>query len=97
MKDNSIIITQSILNKHKNIVIMTPTYDRAVYEWKAFLSRWSTIIKKANRNSLCVELLSGQRIYFKGETEGQRALVGLKTDFVSVDEFLMPKEERGEE
>jgi len=52
----------------KTIIIMTPTVDRAVYEWKAFLSRWSTIIKKANRTNLCVELLSGHKIYFKYET-----------------------------
>ena len=50
----------------KTIVIMSPSVNRAVYEWKAFLSRWSTIIKKANRNSLCIELLSGHKIYFKG-------------------------------
>ena len=59
----------------KTIVIMSPTVNRAVYEWKAFLSRWSTIIKKANRTSLYVELLSGHKIYFKSETEGQRALL----------------------
>ena len=74
----------------KTIIIMTPTVDRAVYEWKAFLSRWSTIIKKANRTSLCVELLSGHKIYFKGETEEQRALKGLRSDFFTIDEFFMP-------
>ena len=71
---------------------MSPTVNRAVYEWKAFLSRWSTIIKKANRTSLCVELLSGQKIYFKCETERQRALLGLHADIISVDEFVMPQE-----
>ena len=75
----------------KTIIIMTPTVDRAVYEWKAFLSRWSTIIKKANRTNLCVELLSGHKIYFKYETtEGQRALSGLRADFFTIDEFFMP-------
>lgn len=76
----------------KTIVVMSPTVNRAVYEWKAFLSRWSTIVKKANRTSLCIELLNGQRIYFKGETEGQRALLGLHADIISVDEFVMPQE-----
>ena len=76
----------------KTIVIMSPTVNRAVYEWKAFLSRWSTIIKKANRTSLYVELLNGQKIYFKGETEGQRALLGLSADIISADEFVMPQE-----
>lgn len=71
----------------KTIVIMSPTVNRAVYEWKAFLSRWSTIIKKANRTSRYIELLSGHKIYFKGETEGQRALLGLYADIISADEF----------
>ena len=81
----------------KTIVIMSPTVNRAVYEWKAFLSRWSTIVKKANRNSLYIELLSGYKIYFKGETEGQRALLGLHADIVSVDEFVMPQERSDKE
>lgn len=81
----------------KTIIIMSPTVNRAVYEWKAFLSRWSTIIKKANRNSLCVELLSGHKIYFKGETEGQRALLGLHADIIRIDEFEMPQESEDKE
>lgn len=76
----------------KTIVIMLPTVNKAVYEWKAFLSRWSTIIKKANRRSLSVELLSGHKIYFKGETEGIRALLGFDADIIRVDEFVMPQE-----
>ena len=81
----------------KTIVIMSPTVNRAVYEWKAFLSRWSMIIKKANRTNLYIELLNGQKIYFKGETEGQRVLLGLHADIISVDEFVMPQESEDEE
>lgn len=80
----------------KTIIIMTPNVHRAVCEWKTFLSKYSTIIKKANRTSLCVELLSGHKIYFKGETEGQRALLGICGDIVSIDEFVMPQAENGE-
>lgn len=79
----------------KTIVIMCPNVHRAIYEWKEFLSKWSTIIKKANRARLCVELLSGQKIYFKGETEGQRALLGLHADIVIPDEYVMPQESEG--
>ena len=75
----------------KTIVIMSPTVNMAIYEWKAFLSRWSTIIKKANRTSLCIELLSGCKIYFKCETEGQRALLGFYADIISADEFVIPQ------
>lgn len=80
----------------KTIVIMSPTVNRAVYEWKTFLSKWSMIIKKANRNNLYIELLSGHKIYFKGETKGQRALLGLNTDIISIDEFVVPKAESEE-
>lgn len=76
----------------KTIIIMSPTVNRAVYEWKAFLSRWSTIIKKANRANLYVELLSGHKIYFKGETEGQRVIRGLYADIINIDEFLRESE-----
>ena len=81
----------------KTIVIMSPTVNRAVYEWEAFLSRWSIIIKKANRTSLSVELLSGRKIYFKGETEGQRALLGLHADIIRADEFVMSQTESEEQ
>lgn len=80
----------------KNTVIMLPTVSRAVYEWKAFLSRWSTIIKKANRANLSIELLSGHKIFFKGETEGERALRGLRADVIRIDEFVMPQEEQND-
>ena len=81
----------------KTIVIMSPTVHRAICEWEAFLRRWQTIIKKANRTSLCIELLSGHKIYFKAETEGQRALLGLDADIFSVDEFVMPQESEEKE
>ncbi len=81
----------------KAIVIMSPTVNRAVYEWKAFLSRWSAIVKRANRTGLYVELLSSQKIYFKGETEGQRALWGLHADIIAVDKFEMPRAESEDE
>ena len=77
----------------KTIVIMSSTVNRAVYEWKASVSRWSTIIKKANRPNLCIELLSAHKIYFKGETDGQRVLLGLHADIIRADEFVMPQVE----
>lgn len=76
----------------KTIIVMSPTVNRAVYEWKAFLSRWSPIIKKSNRPKLYVELLSGHKIYFKGETEGQSVLLGLHADIIGIDEFIMLQE-----
>ena len=75
----------------KTIIIMSPTVNRAVYEFKAFLSRWSTIIKRADRVKLRIELLSGHKIYFKAETQ---RLLGLHTNIINVDDFIMLKEEK---
>ena len=72
----------------KTIIIMSPTVNRAVYEFKAFLSRWSTIIKRADRVKLRIELLSGHKIYFKAETQ---RLLGLHTNIINVDDFLKPE------
>lgn len=81
----------------KSIVVLCPTVFRATTEWKKFLAIWSTIIKKANRPDLCVELLNGQKVYFIGETEGQRRLRGLNADIVSAEEFVGLIAERTEE
>jgi len=77
----------SRIGNGNDIVIMSPTVNRAVYEWKTFLSRQSAIVKKANKAGLYVELLNGQKIYFKGETEGPSVLLGRRADIVTVDEF----------
>ena len=71
----------------KTLIVMCPTMLRAMIEWKEFLSNRPTIIKKANRSDLHIELLTGYKIYFRGKTEGKRALLGLRADIVSVDEF----------
>lgn len=76
----------------KKIVVMSPSVEWAVREWKSFLSKWSLIIKKANRQNLYVELLTGHKVYFKGETERQRILLGLQADIIRADEFILPQE-----
>lgn len=81
----------------KTIVVMSPTVNVATYAWKRLMSIYSPMIKKANRTNLCVELLSGHKIYFKGETEGQIALRGLNADIISVDEFVIPLESEDKE
>lgn len=72
---------------------MCPTVLRATIEWRAFLSENPTIIKKVNRTNLCVELLTGYKILFRGETEGKRALLGLHAEIVGVDEFLKTRQQ----
>ena len=72
---------------NKKLIVMSPTIYMTTNEWRDFLFRWSMIIKKANRTSLCIELLSGYKIYFRAETEGQRALLGICADIIKADEL----------
>lgn len=72
----------------KSIIIMCPTVLRASFEWKASLRKYAEVIKKANRAQRYIELLSGLRLYFIGETEGQRALRGFHAEIISMDEFI---------
>lgn len=81
----------------KNLVIMSPTLFRATYEWKAFLSKNSRIIKKANRTNLYIELLNGVKIYFKVEAAGRSTLLGLAANIITVDEFVKPQAESEKE
>ena len=71
------------------LIVMCPTILRATDEWRTFLSEHPTIIKKANRTDLRIELLSGYKIYFRGEAEGKRALLGRYADIISVDVFVL--------
>lgn len=71
----------------KELIVMSPTIERARHEWRKFLYKYSPIIKRNNVREKSVELLNGMKIYFRGETEGQRTLKGLRESFVSIDEF----------
>lgn len=69
----------------KTVVIMAPTVLEATKAWKEFLSKWSEIVAKSNRSELSITLLTGHKIFFKGETEGERALRGLHADIVKLE------------
>lgn len=76
-----------------DLVVMSPTVQRAGREFEAFVSflkssKWKPVLKRADRIQRRVELAGGYRIYFKCETEGERALIGLHANVVSIDEFL---------
>lgn len=71
----------------KELIIMSSTVERANYEWKKFLYKYSSIIKRTSGREVSVELLNGMKIYFRGETESQRKLKGLHGSVVSIDEF----------
>ena len=68
-----------------DIIVMCPTVERAVMEYKNFLRNhprlWGSSYKRE------VKLKDGRRILFKGETEGQQAVRGFHADIITIDEF----------
>lgn len=73
----------------KDIIVMCPTVRIATQKWKEFLNVNNTCVCSFNTAQLSVRLVNGTKIYFKGETEGQRVLRGIHADIIQIDEFPM--------
>lgn len=71
----------------KDIIVMCPTVKRARYEFNRFCHFYDSII--TNKKWYEATLVNGQKIMFRGETEGQKALFGTHAEIVKIDEFLM--------
>lgn len=71
----------------KSMIIMCPTVERAKYEWGKYQRIFEPVIRRIHKNPLMIELHTGEVFYFRGETEGQRAVRGYHSDVVSVDDF----------
>lgn len=66
---------------------MCPTVKRARYEFDRFCRLYESII--TNKKLYETTLANGQKIMFRGETEGQRALLGIHAEIIMIDEFQM--------
>lgn len=73
----------------KDIIVMCPTVRIATQKCKEFLNVNNTCVCRFNKAQLLVGLANGINIYFKGATEGQRALRGMHADIIQIDEFPM--------
>ena len=73
----------------KDIIVMCPTVRIATQKFKEFLNANNTYVCRFNKAQLLVGLVNGINIYFKGETEGQRVLLGTHADIIWIDEFPM--------
>ena len=69
----------------KDIIVMCPTVRRAKYEFDRFCRLYESIITK--KEMYKVSLMNGRKIMFRGETEGQWAVLGTRADIVTIDEF----------
>jgi len=70
---------------NKTIIIMCPTYRRAVDEWKR-LSEYPVWINKS-KYPLSLTSFLGTTYRFVGETEGQRKIRGCNAEIISIDDF----------
>lgn len=73
----------------KDIIVMCPTVEIATQKCKEFLNANKGYVYRFSRAKLLVGLTGGINIYFKGATEGQRALRGTHADIIQIDEFPM--------
>ena len=71
----------------KDIIVMCPTVKRARYEFDRFCNFYDSIIQ--TRKLYEAKLINGLKIIFRGETEGQRVLLGTHADIVTIDEFAL--------
>ena len=76
----------------ENIIVMCPTVDRANYEFREFLHNHDQYIEDFQLRK--IKLKNDKYIFFKGETEGQQAILGLRGDIIWIGDFLeLDKEE----
>lgn len=72
----------------KDTIVMCETLRRATIEWNHFCYVYRSMIQRANRNQLKIVLLGGATLYFRAETQGQRAVRGFHADICSIDDFI---------
>ena len=76
--------------KNKTVIILCPTFCRAVHEWKrlARLPLWT----KINKSQLTLVSVFGNTWKFVGGTEEQQELRGHRAEIISnVDDFIIPE------
>lgn len=57
-------------------IIMFPTLQQAVQNWKETIRKYNGIIVKNSKNPLSITLVNGDKWIFHSETESQRAVLG---------------------
>lgn len=73
----------------RDIIVMCPTVEIATQKCKEFLNTYKGYVYRFSKKNLHVGLTGGINIYFKGETEGQRVLLGTHAKVVTIDEFSL--------
>ena len=71
-----------------NIIVLCPTVEQAEMEFKNFCNKFGKDAIRIHPIGRRIQMLNGRMIYFKGETEGQRATLGYHADIMWLDEFM---------
>ena len=66
-------------------ILMYPTFEKAINEWKEICRKAPNLIKKARRDKLIIELINGNIYYFRSPNQGIR---GYRAEIVYYDEFF---------
>ena len=74
---------------NETVIVMCPTLQRADYEWREYCKTHESIIRETKRKPLTVKLMNGQTLFFRGETEGSRAVRGYHASVVAIDDLLL--------
>lgn len=73
-------------------IIMFPTVLQAIKSWNRICETYQSIIKVAKRNPLSITFINGYTWYFRGKSEGERAIRGYHADITFVDDFIFEDE-----
>lgn len=71
----------------KDLMVICPTVVEADQLFRRFCEKNQAIIEKIKKFNHTVTLTNGQNIFFKGETEGQKVLLGYHGNVISSYEF----------
>lgn len=69
----------------RTIMVVCPTYQRAVYEWERLQRNYPDIWTHSSKNPLSLTHINGTKYIFNADTP--RALLGFHEDVVYMNEF----------
>lgn len=76
------------MTTEQNVIVLCPSMMQADEAWQEFQKKYKSIIVKAERYPLRVELFNGQTVFFRSERLGRRTATGvISGKIVTIDEF----------
>ena len=70
----------------RTVMVLCPTYQRAVYEWERMQRIYPYVWTHSSKNPLSLTHINETKYIFDVDT--QRALLGFRGDVIYIDEFI---------